>query len=114
VLKGAGSLIATPDGRLAVNPTGTPLLATAGSGDVLTGAIGAFLAAGLPAREAALAGVYLHGAAAERLALRLGDAGLLTAELADALPLARRGLTREPRAAQRSAASQSRTAGGER
>jgi len=95
VLKGAGSLIATPDGRVAANPTGTPLLATAGSGDVLTGAIGAFLASGLPAREAALAGVYLHGAAAERLSIRLGDAGLLTADLADALPLARRALTRD-------------------
>jgi hydroxyethylthiazole kinase-like uncharacterized protein yjeF len=95
VLKGAGSLTATPDGRIAANPTGTPLLATAGSGDVLTGAIGALLAGGLPAREAAYAGVYLHGAAAERLALRLGDAGLLTADLADALPLARRALVRE-------------------
>jgi NAD(P)H-hydrate epimerase len=96
VLKGAGSLVATPDGRIAVNPTGTPLLATAGSGDVLTGAIGALLAAGLPAREAAMAGTYLHGAAAERLSLRLGDAGLLTADLADALPLARHALTRDP------------------
>ena len=92
VLKGAGTLTATPDGRLVANPTGTPLLATAGSGDVLAGAIGAFLAGGLCARDAALAGVYLHGAAAELLAEDLGDAGLLTAELADALPRARKAL----------------------
>ena len=92
VLKGAGTLTATRDGRLAVNPTGTPLLATAGSGDVLAGAIGALLAGGLPARDAAIAAVYLHGAAGELLAADLGDAGLLTAELADALPRARRAL----------------------
>jgi NAD(P)H-hydrate epimerase len=89
VLKGEGSLIAAPDGRAAVNPTGSPLMATAGSGDVLAGALGAFLAAGLAARDAALAAVYLHGSAGERLARDLGDAGLLAGELADALPRAR-------------------------
>jgi hydroxyethylthiazole kinase-like uncharacterized protein yjeF len=92
VLKGAGTLTAAPGGHLAANPTGTPLLATAGSGDVLAGAIGALLAGGMPPREAAIAAVYLHGAAGELLAERLGDAGLLTAELADALPLARKAL----------------------
>ncbi len=92
VLKGASTLTATPDGRLAANPTGTPLLATAGSGDVLAGAIGALVGGGLRARDAAIAGAYLHGAAAELLAARLGDAGLLTADLADALPRARRAL----------------------
>lgn len=92
VLKGAGTLTATPDGRLAANPTGTPLLSTAGSGDVLAGAIGALLAGGMPAREAAISGVYLHGAAGELLAADLGDAGLLTAELADALPRVRKAL----------------------
>jgi NAD(P)H-hydrate epimerase len=92
VLKGAGTLTATRDGQLAVNPTGTPLLATAGSGDVLGGAIGALLAGGMAARDAAIIAVYLHGAAGELLAAQLGDAGLLTAELADALPLARKAL----------------------
>lgn len=96
VLKGAGTLTATPDGLLCANPTGTPLLATAGSGDVLAGAIGALLAGGLLARDAALAGVYLHGLAGELLAAQMGDAGLLTEELADALPLARRALRAEP------------------
>jgi NAD(P)H-hydrate epimerase len=89
VLKGEGSLIAEADGRAVVNPTGTPLMATAGSGDVLAGALGALIAGGLSPRDAAVAGVYLHGAAGERLASTLGDAGLLAADLADAIPLAR-------------------------
>jgi hydroxyethylthiazole kinase-like uncharacterized protein yjeF len=92
VLKGAHSLIASPEGRTLVNPTGTPLLATAGSGDVLAGLIGALLAAGLDARSAAMAGVFLHGAAAEALEPRLGDAGLLAHEVADAVPFVRRAL----------------------
>lgn len=97
VLKGAGTLTATPAGRVSVNPTGTPLLSTAGSGDVLAGALGALLASGLAPEDAAIGAVYLHGAAAERLALRLGDAGLLAGELADALPEARLALRVETR-----------------
>jgi NAD(P)H-hydrate epimerase len=92
VLKGAHSLIGTPDGEIFVNPTGTPLLATAGSGDVLSGVIGALLAGGLSARDAAVAGVWLHGAAGQRLETVLGDAGLLAHEVADAIPGARRAL----------------------
>jgi NAD(P)H-hydrate epimerase len=101
VLKGAGTLTATPDGRLAANPTGTPLLATAGSGDVLAGAIGALVGGGLAARDAAIAGAYLHGAAADLLAADLGDAGLLTADLADELPRARRALSAGPEGGRR-------------
>ncbi|MEO8432615.1 MAG: NAD(P)H-hydrate dehydratase [Acidobacteriota bacterium] len=92
LLKGDATLTATPAGRVSVNPTGTPLLATAGSGDVLAGALGALLAAGLPAEEAALAAAWLHGAAGQLLEERLGDAGLLAHELADALPEVRRRL----------------------
>lgn len=92
LLKGEASLTATPDGRIVVNPTGSPLLATAGSGDVLAGAIAALLAGGLAAHEAAAAAAWLHGAAGERLARTLGDAGLLAGELADALPRERRAL----------------------
>ena len=55
LLKGASSLVAAPSGGITVNPTGTPLMATAGSGDVLSGAIGAYLAGGLEAEEAAIA-----------------------------------------------------------
>jgi hydroxyethylthiazole kinase-like uncharacterized protein yjeF len=100
LLKGANTLIAAPRGETIVNPTGTPLLATAGSGDVLAGMIGALLAAGLAAPAAALAGAFLHGAAAEELEPRLGDAGLLAHEVADAVPSVRRALrlgsAREP------------------
>jgi hydroxyethylthiazole kinase-like uncharacterized protein yjeF len=93
ILKGAGSLIATPSGRVTVNPTGTPLMATAGSGDVLTGTVGALLAAGAEPETAAIAAAYLHGAAGQRLEERLGDAGLLASELADALPEVRKKLS---------------------
>ncbi|MGN6669503.1 MAG: NAD(P)H-hydrate dehydratase [Trinickia sp.] len=83
VLKGAGTVIASPDGRVAVNPTGNAALATGGTGDVLGGIIGALLAEGLPSYEAALAGVYLHGWAAETLtAAGRGPAGLTAGELA--------------------------------
>lgn len=92
VLKGSGSLVAAPRGRVLVNPTGTPLMATAGAGDVLTGAVGALLAGGLLPEQAAMAATYLHGAAGERLEKELGDAGLLASELADAIPPARREL----------------------
>jgi NAD(P)H-hydrate epimerase len=65
VLKGYRSLIATPDGRIRVNPTGDASLATAGTGDVLAGVIGALLAQGLDPFDAAAAGVWLHGCAGE-------------------------------------------------
>lgn len=92
VLKGDATLTAAASGRVVVNPTGTPLLATGGTGDVLAGAVGALLASGLAAFDAAFAAAWLHGRAGEILAERLGDAGLLAGELADALPLARAGL----------------------
>ena len=90
VLKGEGTLIAAAAGPVIVNPTGTPLLAAPGSGDVLSGIVGAFLAGGASAADAAWSAAWLHGAAGERLARRLGDTGLLASELADALPRARR------------------------
>ncbi|WP_206955737.1 NAD(P)H-hydrate dehydratase [Trinickia acidisoli] len=86
VLKGAGTVIASPDGRAAVNPTGNAALATGGTGDVLGGIIGAFMAQGLPSYEAALAGVYLHGWAADTLTANgQGPAGLTAGELAPAV-----------------------------
>ena len=83
VLKGTGTIIAAPDGRLAINPTGNAALATGGTGDVLGGIIGALLAQHLPRYEAALAGVYLHGLAADTLSAQgHGPAGLTAGELA--------------------------------
>lgn len=84
VLKGAGTVVAAPDGRLAINTSGHPVLATAGTGDVLAGTIAALLAgllrAGCPpdeaAWQAACAGVWLHGRAGECLARRLGPRGV--------------------------------------
>ena len=83
VLKGSGTVIAAPDGQLVVNPTGNAGLASGGTGDVLGGLIGAMLAQRLPPFEAALAGVYLHGLAADSLSAEgHGPAGLTASELA--------------------------------
>ena len=92
VLKGAGTVVASPDGRIARAPFANAALATAGSGDVLSGTIGALLAQGLEPYDAARSGVYLHGAAAEALAARVGDAGLLASDLPHAIALTRRDL----------------------
>ncbi|MFM8999108.1 MAG: NAD(P)H-hydrate dehydratase [Actinomycetota bacterium] len=85
LLKGPGTVVATPDGRATVNPTGGPTLATAGSGDVLAGLIGALLARGLAPRDAAVAGAFVHGLAGDRAAASRGD-GATAADLADAIP----------------------------
>jgi NAD(P)H-hydrate epimerase len=72
VLKGARTVIASPEGKLRINSTGNPAMASAGMGDVLSGLIAAFLAQGLPPFEAALAGVYLHGLSADLLVSETG------------------------------------------
>ena len=81
VLKGYRSVISEGAGTLVVNPTGGPSLATAGTGDVLTGVIAALLAAGLRPTQAAIAGTYLHGLAGD-----LVTEGALASDVADALP----------------------------
>jgi NAD(P)H-hydrate epimerase len=86
VLKGAGTIVATPDGRLWIGPAGTAALATGGTGDVLTGVITGMLAQGLSPVDAVVAGVYLHARAGERLAARVGDAGILAGDLLAELP----------------------------
>ncbi len=92
VLKGARTVIAAPDGRAAIAPFENPALATGGTGDVLSGTIGALLAQGLEPFDAAQLGVYLHGMAAAAVSERVGDAGLLASDLTPELPLARRRL----------------------
>lgn len=85
VLKGTGSLIACPDGRLWRNTTGNPGLASAGMGDVLTGMIAALVAQGLGLEQAAVYAVHLHGAAADKLvAAGTGPVGLTASEVTQA------------------------------
>jgi NAD(P)H-hydrate epimerase len=92
VLKGAVTVIASPDGRAFLNPTGNPGLGTGGTGDVLTGSILAWLAQGVPPLEAACLGVYLHGKAADELAREVGWSGFTATEVAEQLARARRSL----------------------
>jgi hydroxyethylthiazole kinase-like uncharacterized protein yjeF len=86
VLKGAHTVIAAADGRAGVSPYANPALASAGTGDVLAGAIAGLLAQGLAPFEAACCGVYLHAAAAEELREELGEAGLVAGDLLPELP----------------------------
>jgi NAD(P)H-hydrate epimerase len=87
VLKGARTLIGSPQGRLAVNGSGNPSLASGGTGDVLTGLIAGFLAQGMAPFHAACLGVYCHGAAGDRLAPRCGDRGLMATDLLPEIPV---------------------------
>jgi len=92
VLKGARSVIAAADGTVAVAPFENPALASGGTGDVLSGAIGSLLAQGLEPFAAARLGVYLHGVAGDGVRERFGDAGLLASDLPDGLAIARKRL----------------------
>jgi hydroxyethylthiazole kinase-like uncharacterized protein yjeF len=91
LLKGRRTVVADPDGRVRVNTTGTPWLATAGAGDVLGGLVGALLACGLEPLDAASVGAWLHGAAAT-LASGAGQGPITAGAVAAHLPAAVRGL----------------------
>ncbi len=86
VLKGAYTVVAAPDGRTQVSNVANAGLASAGTGDVLAGAIAGLLAQGLSLFDAAACGVYLHGMAGEMVSDRLGDAGMIASDLLVALP----------------------------
>jgi ADP-dependent NAD(P)H-hydrate dehydratase / NAD(P)H-hydrate epimerase len=92
VLKGAKTVIAAPDGSVAVAPFENPALASGGTGDVLSGVVGSLLAQGVEPYAAARLGVYLHGLAGDAVAERFGDAGLLASDLPDAVAVARKRL----------------------
>jgi NAD(P)H-hydrate epimerase len=92
VLKGARTVIAAADGTVAVAPFENPALASGGTGDVLSGAIGSLLAQGLDPFAAARLGVYLHGVAGDGIRERFGDAGLLASDLPEGLATARKRL----------------------
>ena len=95
VLKGAHTVVADPGGAILASGVATPALATAGSGDVLAGVIGAFLAAGSSPFEAAACGVAVHGAAGLLAADRIGPAGAMARDIAGLLPEAVRQLRGE-------------------
>ncbi len=94
LLKGSRTVVVGADGLARINPTGGPVLATAGSGDVLTGAIGGFLARGLGPMDAATAGAYLHGLAGILAGRRLGE-GTLASDVAAHLPEAVAAVSRD-------------------
>jgi hydroxyethylthiazole kinase-like uncharacterized protein yjeF len=86
VLKGAATVIAHPDGKAYINPTGNSGMASGGMGDVLTGVLAGFITQGFRPEEAAHAAVYLHGAAADTLAKTIGPFGYLAGEVMNAIP----------------------------
>jgi NAD(P)H-hydrate epimerase len=92
VLKGAKTVVAAPDGSVAIAPFENPALATGGTGDVLSGTIGSLLAQGVEPFAAARLGVYLHGLAGDAVRERFGDAGLLASDLPEAVAIARKRL----------------------
>ena len=87
VLKDARTIVASPSGHTYINTTGCSALAKAGSGDVLTGLIAAFVAQGVDVPQAAKLGVYIHGRAGERAAESRSEYGVVASDVADSLPL---------------------------
>lgn len=88
VLKGAGTIIASPDGEVYINYTGNSGMATGGSGDVLSGIIGSLLAQGASPINAAAAGVFLHGTIGDLAAEKLGKISMLPTDMIDMIPTA--------------------------
>ncbi len=95
ILKGAQTLTASPDGRIIVNTTGTPWMASGGQGDVLSGVLGGLLVQGIPPEEALPFGVYLHGLAADNIVKRMGPEPITATDVIDELPGTLSGQRRE-------------------
>ena len=93
VLKGARTVIATSDGRVFINPTGNPGMASGGMGDVLSGILAGFLTQGLEIDEALRLGVFLHGFVADQVASAKGEIGLIASDVIDGLPTGIRELS---------------------
>ena len=88
ILKGARTVIATADGKVLINPTGNPGMASGGMGDVLAGIIAALLGQGLSPEDAMKLGVYVHGYIGDRVAESKGPIGLLASDIVERLPRA--------------------------
>jgi NAD(P)H-hydrate epimerase len=86
VLKGAGTVTASPDGQAWINSTGSPAMASGGTGDILTGSIVGLLAQGLSPLDAAICSVYIHGRAGEVAAEEIGESGVAATDLLPLLP----------------------------
>lgn len=95
VLKGARTVIATADGKVAINSTGNPGMASAGMGDVLAGILSSLLGQGLVPEDAMKLGVFLHGFVGDRVAEARGEAGMLASDIIDGLPAGIRQLAGE-------------------
>jgi ADP-dependent NAD(P)H-hydrate dehydratase / NAD(P)H-hydrate epimerase len=93
ILKGARTVIAAPDGRVSINPTGNPGMASAGMGDVLAGMLAGLLGQGLAPEDATRLGVYLHGFVGDRVAETKGQIGLIASDIVDGLPSGMRVLS---------------------
>jgi NAD(P)H-hydrate epimerase len=111
VLKGAHTIVADPQGTLYINPTGNPGMATAGTGDVLSGMLGALLGQGYEPGMAARMAVYVHGLAGDLAAATLGQRAMMAGDVIDALPRAFQRLE-DPKAAPSSSAEQHWIIGG--
>jgi len=94
VLKGARTLIATSDGRVFINPTGNPGMASGGMGDVLSGILAGLLTQGLEVADALKLGVFLHGFVADQAASARGEIGLIASDVIDGLPRGMRELSK--------------------
>lgn len=86
ILKGARTLVALPNGEVYINATGNPGMATAGTGDVLTGMVTSLIGQGMSPKMAAVAGVFLHGAAGDEAAIHIGPVGIMAGDIIEFIP----------------------------